>query len=54
MARTIIVTGVTTAGGAAFGPVQIHGAGPYSRTAGAVKAVDRGVDCAATAETVIE
>jgi hypothetical protein len=39
MARPIIVTGVTTAGGAEFGPVRNHGEGPYSRMAGAVKAV---------------
>jgi hypothetical protein len=39
MARPIIVTGVTTESGAAFGPFQVHGGGPYSRMAGAVKAM---------------
>src|ERR1700730_4366861 len=43
MARPIIVTGVTTAGGAAVGPVQEHSAGPYSRMAGDVKAMLKSV-----------
>jgi hypothetical protein len=37
MAQPIIVAGATTDGGAAVGPVQFHGDGPYSRTAGCVK-----------------
>jgi len=37
MAQPIIVAGATTESCAAVGPVQIHGAGPYSRRAGAVK-----------------
>jgi len=37
MARPIIVAGATTQAGAADGPVQLHGDGPYSRTAGRVK-----------------
>jgi len=37
MARPIIVAGATTQAGAADGPVQLHGDGPYSRMAGGVK-----------------
>jgi hypothetical protein len=37
MARTIIVTGVTTAGGAELGPGEDHGTGPYSRRVWSVK-----------------
>jgi hypothetical protein len=37
MARPIIVAGATTQAGAAVGPVQLHGGGPYSRMAGDVK-----------------
>jgi hypothetical protein len=37
MAQPIIVAGATTESCAAVGPVQDHDAGPYSRTAGAVK-----------------
>ena len=37
MARPIIVAGATTQAGAAVGPVQLHGDGPYSRTASRVK-----------------
>ncbi|WP_145987173.1 MULTISPECIES: hypothetical protein [Bradyrhizobium] len=36
-AQPSIVAGATTVDGAAVGPVQLHGAGPYSRTAGGVK-----------------
>ena len=37
MAQPIIVAGATTESCAAVGPVRIHGEGPYSRMAGAVK-----------------
>ncbi|HAQ80637.1 hypothetical protein JQ593_36435 [Bradyrhizobium viridifuturi] len=37
MARPFIVVATTLAGGAAVGPVQLHGAGSYSRTGGGVK-----------------
>jgi hypothetical protein len=37
MARPIIVTAVTTANGAHFGPGECHGMRPYSRRAAAVK-----------------
>ncbi|MGY4570357.1 hypothetical protein ACVWY5_003427 [Bradyrhizobium sp. USDA 3256] len=36
-AQPSIVAGATTADGAAVGPVQLHGAGPYSRTPEHVK-----------------
>src|SRR4029078_10087412 len=36
-AQPIIVAGATTERCAAVGPVQVHGAGPYSRSAGLVK-----------------
>jgi len=36
-AQPIIVAGATTERCAAVGPVQVHGAGPYSRRAGHVK-----------------
>jgi hypothetical protein len=39
MAQPIIVAGATTENGAAVGPVQDHGARPYSRTAGVVKQI---------------
>jgi hypothetical protein len=39
MARPIIVTAVTTANGAHFGPGECHGMRPYSRRPGAVKRV---------------
>jgi len=39
MAQPIIVAGATTERCAAVGPVQDHGAGPYSRRAGRVKRV---------------
>jgi hypothetical protein len=37
MARPIIVTAVTTANGAHFGPGECHGGRPYSRRTGPVK-----------------
>jgi len=37
MARTIVVTDVTAANGAAVAPVQNHGRWPYSHLAGHVK-----------------
>jgi hypothetical protein len=37
MARPIIVTAVTTANGAHFGPGEHHGMPPYSRRSGPVK-----------------
>jgi hypothetical protein len=37
MARARIVVSTTAVGGAADGPVQFHGAGPYSRTVASVK-----------------
>jgi hypothetical protein len=37
MARPIIVTAVTTANGAQFGPGECHGVRPYSRRTGPVK-----------------
>jgi hypothetical protein len=37
-AQPIVVTGVTTAGGALFGPIQNHRPGQYDRKADAVKA----------------
>ncbi|PAY06692.1 hypothetical protein CK489_27890 [Bradyrhizobium sp. UFLA03-84] len=36
-AQPSIVAGATTVDGAAVGPVQLHGAGPYSRKGGGVK-----------------
>lgn len=36
-AQPSIVAGATTADGAAVGPVQLHGTGPYSERCGGVK-----------------
>src|SRR3954462_12337481 len=38
-AQPSIVAGATAESGAAVGPVEVHGRGPYSRTAGRVKQV---------------
>jgi hypothetical protein len=40
MARPVVVTDVTAAAGAGFGPVENHGAGPYSGNAAVVKSCE--------------
>src|SRR6185295_11251032 len=42
MAQPIIVAGATAESGAAVGPVQLHGARPYSRSVQAVKRSESG------------